>query len=124
MDLYREIVLDHFRDPRNKGHLDHATCVGDATNTTCGDKLTLEFQLDADGKVSSIAFDGQGCAISQASASLLTEEMKGKTLEEIAAISKEDVFRLLGGPVSAGRENCALLILRGRDEALKHGHHG
>lgn len=122
MELYREIILDHFRDPRNKGHLDAPDRVGDATNTTCGDKLELELKLGADGKVSSVAFEGQGCAISQASASLLTEEMKGKTLDELSSITKEDVFRLLGGPVNPGRVNCALLILRGRDDALKEDH--
>lgn len=119
MELYRDIILDHFRDPRNNGHLDAPDRVGDATNTTCGDSLTLELKLGADGKVSSVAFEGQGCAVSQASASLLTEEMKGKTLAELSAMSKDDVFRLLGGPVNPGRVNCALLILRGRDAALK-----
>lgn len=122
MELYREIILDHFRDPRNKGHLDHPDRIGDATNTTCGDKLILELQLDNSGKISDVAFDGQGCAISQASASLLTEEMKGKTLDEIRAMDKEAVFRLLGGPVNPGRENCALLILRGRDKAVNEPH--
>lgn len=123
MELYREIILDHFRDPRNKGHLARPDRVGNATNTTCGDKLTLELKLDQDGRVSNVAFDGQGCAISQASASLLTEEMIGKSLKEIQAMSKEDVFRLLGGPVNPGRENCALLILRGKDRALEHAPH-
>jgi len=122
MELYREIVLEHFRDPRNQGHLDHPDRIGDATNTTCGDKLTLELSLDTTGRVSAVAFDGQGCAISQASASLLTEEMKGKTLDELRAMDRECVFRLLGGPVSPGRENCALLILHGRDKALNSPH--
>lgn len=122
MELYREIILDHFRDPRNKGHLDHPDRAGDVANTTCGDKLTLEIRLDANNIVKDVAFAGEGCAISQASASLLTEEMKGKTLSEIAALSKEDVFRLLGGPVNPGRENCALLILRGRDKAVNEPH--
>ncbi|MBI3956975.1 MAG: SUF system NifU family Fe-S cluster assembly protein [Candidatus Kerfeldbacteria bacterium] len=119
MELYREIILEHFREPHNKGHLDRPDRVGDATNTTCGDKLTLEFKFDASGRIADVAYDGQGCAISQASASLLTDEMRGKTMEEIAALTPNDVFSLLGGPVAPGRQNCALLILRGRDNAFK-----
>lgn len=110
--IYRDIILDHYRDPRNKGHLDHPDKIGDVTNTTCGDKLTLELKLDDAGKVASVAFNGQGCAVSQASASLVTEEMKGKSLDDIQKLNHDDVFRLLGGPVSAGRVNCALLVLK------------
>jgi nitrogen fixation NifU-like protein len=122
MDIYREIILDHFRDPRNRGHLDHPHYVGDATNTSCGDTLTLELCVDEHRTVTDVAFSGTGCAISQAAASLLTDAMKGKTFEEIRAMTREDVFRLLGGPISPGRENCALLILRGRDTALLDAH--
>lgn len=119
--LYRDIILDHYRDPRNKGHLEHADRVGDVTNTTCGDKLTLELSVDENGKVTGVAFDGQGCAVSLASASLLTEEMKGKTIAQIKALGRDDVFRLLGGPVSAGRENCALLVLKAKEKAIEAG---
>src|SRR3990167_6999334 len=108
MDLYREIILDHYRDPRNKGSLAQPDRVGDVTNTTCGDTLRLELKFDGDGRVTDVAFSGAGCAVSQAAASLLTEEMKGKTLEELKAIREDDVFRLLCGPVSTGRVNCAL----------------
>lgn len=118
MELYREIILDHYHDPRNRGRLDHPTATGTAKNPLCGDELTLDVEVK-DGIVRKVAFDGVGCAISQASASLLTEEMKGKTPDQLHGLSRDDVFRLLGGPVSQGREKCALLVLSGLDAALK-----
>ena len=119
MDLYRQIILEEHKHPKNKGTLPHADAKGEAHNPLCGDELTLELAFDENGNVNEVAFSGQGCAVSQASASLLTEKMKGKSKEEIMALSKDDVFELLGGPVGPSREPCALLVLQGRDEALK-----
>lgn len=119
MDLYRQIILEEHKHPKNKGHLPHADAQGGTSNPLCGDELTLELAFDGDGKVKDVAFSGQGCAVSVASASLMTEKMKGKSKEEVMALSKDDVFEALGGPVGPAREPCATLILKGRDEALK-----
>lgn len=118
MELYREIILDHYRDPRNRGHLSNPDRTGKALNPACGDELVLELKF-TDGKVTEVGFSGNGCAVSQASASLLTETMKGKTEKELRALGKDQVFQLLGGPVNPGRERCAFLVLSGLDQALK-----
>ena len=81
-ELYREVILDHYRNPRNRGHLDSPTASAEGVNPMCGDELTLEV-LISDGVVSDVAVNGQGCSISQASASMMTEAVKGKTREEI-----------------------------------------
>ncbi len=81
-ELYREVILDHYRNPRNRGHLDSPTASAEGVNPMCGDELHLEV-LMSDGVVSDVAVDGQGCSISQASASMMTEAIKGKTREEI-----------------------------------------
>ncbi len=86
-ELYQEVILDHNRNPRNRGRLEHSTSHAEGYNPLCGDMVTLTL-LSEDGIVKDIAFDGQGCAISTASASLMTEAVKGKTLEEA-----EDLFR-------------------------------
>lgn len=81
-ELYREVILDHYRNPRNRGHLDSPDASAEGVNPLCGDELTLELSFD-DGTVSSVAIDGQGCSISQSSASMMTEAIKGKSREEI-----------------------------------------
>lgn len=81
-ELYREVILDHYRNPRNRGHLDSPTATAEGVNPMCGDELTIEVLL-SDGVVSDVAINGQGCSISQASASMMTEAIKGKTREAI-----------------------------------------
>lgn len=81
-DLYSEILLDHYRLPRNKGHLDHPTVSVEGVNPLCGDQLTFDLQFDGD-ILQKVRFSGKGCAISMASASMLTEMLEGKTVEEI-----------------------------------------
>lgn len=81
-ELYREVILDHYRNPRNRGHLDSPTSTAEGVNPMCGDELTIEVLL-SDGVVSDVSVNGQGCSISQASASMMTEAIKGKTREEI-----------------------------------------
>ncbi len=81
-ELYREVILDHYRNPRNRGHLNAPTATAEGVNPMCGDELTIEVLL-SDGVVSDVAINGQGCSISQASASMMTEAIKGKTREEI-----------------------------------------
>ncbi len=117
MELYRAIILEHYRTPHNKGHVPRADRVGDVSNTTCGDTLRLELQLNATGVVEAAAFTGVGCAVSQAAASLLTDTIKGKSLDELHAMTEDDIFQLLGGPVSPGRQQCALLVLKAVERA-------
>ncbi|HRC62116.1 MAG: SUF system NifU family Fe-S cluster assembly protein [Dehalococcoidia bacterium] len=80
-DLYRDILLDHYRNPRNRGRLGAASCSADGANPLCGDQITLDVTLDGD-RIADIAFDGNGCSISQASASMMTEYVKGRSVEE------------------------------------------
>lgn len=82
-ELYREVILDHYRNPRNKGHLDHPEATAQGVNPLCGDEINIEISFDGD-MVSEVAVSGQGCSISQSSASMMTEAIKGKTRDEIA----------------------------------------
>lgn len=81
-ELYREVILDHYRNPRNKGHLEHPQASAKGVNPLCGDEITIEVSFDGD-RVSEVAVDSQGCSISQSSASMMTEAIKGKSREEI-----------------------------------------
>lgn len=117
--LYREIILDHYRNPRNRGTLDPADYSAEDTNPLCGDEVHIDVRV-ADDHVSEIKFSGRGCAISQASASMLTELVQGMTLEEAKALTKEDLLDELGIPVSPARLKCALLSLK----VLKAGLYG
>lgn len=108
--LYQAVILDHSRHPRNRGHLDHVSCHADAKNPTCGDSLSMDLLVE-NGIIKDIRFDGEGCAISQASASLLSESIKGKTVREALAMDTEDVLDLLGVELSPNRLKCALLSL-------------
>ena len=84
-ELYREVILDHYRNPRNRGRLDSPDATAQGVNPMCGDDITIELKL-ADGVVSEVAVEGQGCSISQSSASMMTEAIKGKTREEIEGL--------------------------------------
>lgn len=110
-DLYRQYILDHYRDPRNHGHLDHPDIHAGDTNPLCGDRIELDLRLDGD-RVAEVRFDGRGCAISQAAASMLTEKIEGATLEELRALRPEDILEMLGVEIGPARQRCALLGLR------------
>jgi nitrogen fixation NifU-like protein len=114
--LYREAILDHYKHPRHKGHLDSPDVSHFDHNPFCGDEITLELKIE-DGVVIDAAFDGRGCAISQASASMMTEEIIGKSLEELKGWTKDDILDLLGIEIGPVRLKCALLPLK----ALKAG---
>lgn len=110
LDMYAEEILDHYRNPRNFGRLEKPDATFSELNPLCGDKY--EFQINfSDGTVKEIKFNGDGCAISMASASMLTDFVKGKKISELKKISPEDVFKLLGITVSPARMKCALLPL-------------
>ena len=109
--MYREYILQHYRSPRNYGHLEHADIVHEDDNPLCGDQVHIEVALDDARRIADIRFKGKGCAISQASTSILTEKVKGKTLDEVKALSKEDVFSWLRIRISPMRVKCAVLGL-------------
>ena len=119
-DLYRENILDHYQNPRNYGTLDEPDISYEDDNPLCGDVIRLDIKLDDQKRVVQVAFSGQGCAISQASASMLTEEIMGKTLDEVKQISKDDLLELLGIQLGPVRIKCALLSLK----VLKAGAYG
>ena len=119
-DLYREMILDHYQNPRNKGLVDPADIDYEEDNPLCGDHIHLTLQTDDDGVVTAVGWDGDGCAISQASASMLYETLAGKTLDEIKQIDKEELLDMLGIPLSPVRIKCALLSLK----VLKAGAYG
>jgi len=117
-ELYREHILDHYKHPRNAGRLEAFDLSGRELNPSCGDSLELFLKLDACDRVSEVKFEGRGCAISQASASLLTERLKGRPLADVMAIDDRDVLGLLGVEVGPMRLKCALLSLRTLKTAL------
>lgn len=111
-DFYRDYILDHYRSPRNFGHLEHADAHAEDVNPLCGDAIRMELAVGDDGTVRDVRFSGKGCAISQASASMLTESVKGLKLEDIAKLSKEVVLDNVGIGISPTRMKCAMLGLR------------
>lgn len=118
-DLYRQYILDHYREPRNHGHLEHPDISAADTNPLCGDRVEIDLRV-VDERVSEVRFSGRGCAISQASASMLTEKIEGATLDELRALTPDDVLEMLGVEINPARQRCALLSLR----VLHEGIHG
>ena len=110
-DFYRDFILDHYRNPRNAGHLEHPSAVAEDLNPLCGDRIHVELAV-SDGVVEDIRWIGQGCAISQASTSMLSESVKGMRLEEVAKLSKDVVLENVGIGISPTRMKCAMLGLR------------
>ncbi len=111
MDLYREEILDHYKHPHHFGHLDDPDLSFHDSNPFCGDEITLELKVE-DGHVVDAAFTGHGCAISRASASMMTDEIIGKSVDELRGWQKEQVLDLLGIEVGPVRVKCALLPLK------------
>ena len=109
-DMYRQQILDHYRNPRNHGELAEPTFSHVGENTSCGDEITVDVELAEDGRtIEDVAFRGEGCAISQAAASLLTSEVRGMTLSELYDLDRDDVLELLGVEVTPMRIKCAVL---------------
>jgi nitrogen fixation protein NifU and related proteins len=123
-DLYREQILDHYRNPHNHGELEPNDATFEDTNPLCGDRIRIDLRIQ-DSVVADIAFSGRGCAISQASASILTDLVKGETLDEIMGFDKDDLLDELGIPISPARIKCALLglhVLKGAiDQYSRNG---
>ena len=116
-DLYRDFILDHYRNPRNAGTIEQPDATFEDNNPLCGDKIRMDLRI-RDGIVEDVKFAGRGCAISQASASLLTEAIKGKPVTEVSRVGKEEVLENLGIEISAARLKCALLGLKVLKQAL------
>jgi nitrogen fixation protein NifU and related proteins len=108
--IYQAIILDHYRNPRNQGDLKKHTHHATALNASCGDKLQMDILVKND-IIEDVRFSGIGCAISQASASLLTGEIKKKSVAEALALEPKDILELLGVPLSLSRTKCGLLSL-------------
>jgi nitrogen fixation NifU-like protein len=116
-DLYRDYILEHYRRPHNFGVIDDPSASHEGANPLCGDRITMMLGV-RDGVVERVGFTGRGCAISQASASLLTDEIKGKPVAEVARLGGDDVLELLGIDISPARLKCAMLSLDTLQQAL------
>lgn len=119
-DLYREIIIDRYKNPLYRGNLDPHDISFEDDNPLCGDHIRVDLRTDDQGRVTEALFDGHGCAISQASADLLMEAVLGKTLDEVKAITKDDLLEMLGMDLGPVRLKCALLSLK----VLKAGVYG
>jgi nitrogen fixation protein NifU and related proteins len=109
-NLYRDFILEHYREPHNRGVLEPHDLHFADSNPTCGDELSMTIKLDGSKeRVVDVAHDGRGCAISQASASILTDELRGMTLDELRGIDPKEVLEALGVPIGPARLKCALL---------------
>jgi nitrogen fixation NifU-like protein len=120
MDIYREQIIDLYEHPLNYGEVEDADFSYEEDNPLCGDVVRIEVRLDENGRVADVSWNGDGCAISQASASLLTEEIKGMTMDEVKSFDKDSLLELIGVPLSMARMKCALLSLK----VLKAGAYG
>ena len=119
-DLYREQIIDRYKNPRMRGTLDPSDYSYEDDNPLCGDRIRVDLRVNGEGIVTEAAFTGEGCAISQASADLLTETIVGKSLDEIKDYGKDQLLELLGIELGAVRLKCALLSLK----VLKAGAYG
>ncbi len=118
-DFYREYILDHYRNPRNRGVIESPDITYADSNPLCGDEIQIDLRVK-DGLVDDVKFSGRGCAISQASVSMLTEMIEGKPIDEVKDLTKEDVLEMLGITLTPVRVKCALLGLK----VLKSGVYG
>jgi nitrogen fixation NifU-like protein len=119
-DLYRELIIEHYKNPAYRGHLDPHDITFADDNPFCGDHIQIDLRVDDSGTVTDARFDGHGCAISQASADLLVESVIGKSVEEIKSMGKQAVLDMLGIELGPVRLKCALLSLK----VLKAGVYG
>jgi nitrogen fixation protein NifU and related proteins len=118
-DLYRQNILDHYQNPRNWGTLPKPDISAEDANPLCGDRLRMDLAVK-DGRIEQVRFSGQGCSISRAAASMLTEAIEGKTVDEVKKIGREEVLEMLGIELGPVRLKCALLALK----TLKLGLYG
>jgi len=119
-DLYREQIIDRYKNPLMRGELDPHDYSYEDDNPLCGDRLRIDLRVDGQGRITEAAFSGTGCAISQASADLLVESVVGKSLDEVKGLGKQDILSMLGIELGPVRLKCALLSLK----VLKAGVYG
>ncbi|HCC05104.1 TPA: Fe-S cluster protein [Patescibacteria group bacterium] len=118
-EIYKQHILDHYNNPRNKEEMYKPTVSVPAKNASCGDSYILYLAIE-NKRITQATFSGVGCAVSQAAASLLTEKLTGMDVEEARALIEEDMYAMLGIEISLGRQKCALLLFRGLEEALRN----
>ena len=119
-DLYREVIIEHYKNPSYRGQLNPHDYSFEDSNPLCGDHIQIDLRVDENGKVTEARFDGHGCAISQASADLLLESIIGKSVDEVKKLGKQDILDMLGIDLGPVRLKCALLSLK----VLKAGVYG
>ena len=117
-ELYQEHVLDHYEDPYHRGHCPHPTHAHEDDNPLCGDVVRIELQIDSEGRICDVWFDGDGCCVSQASASMLLEAMDGKTVDEVKSFTPEQMLQLFRGRLTPNRQKCCLLPWRVLQSAI------
>jgi nitrogen fixation protein NifU and related proteins len=122
MDLYAENILDHYRHPHNKGRISQKNRSANASNPLCGDKISMDILVDGDGIIGKVKFSGDGCAISQASASMLTDLITGMPEKKAKNLKSENIYKLLGLRPTPARIKCALLALDVMRKALNSKH--
>jgi len=111
-ETYQDHVLDHYEDPYHRGHCERKTHEHEDDNPLCGDVMHVEMRIDPDGRIEEAWFDGEGCCISQASASMLMEQIEGKSIEELKVFSAQDMLQLFRARLTPNRQKCCLLSWR------------
>lgn len=119
LDIYSENIIDLYKNPRNKGILENPTHENSKNNPLCGDEITMQIIIN-DNKITEVKFNGQGCAISMASTSMLTDKIKNMNIEMVKNLSKDDILEMLHIPISVPRLKCALLSLDALRGALEN----
>ena len=117
-EIYQEHVMDHYEDPYHRGHCLNPSHAHEDDNPLCGDVVRVELKIDPQGKVAEAWFDGDGCCISQASASMLMEQIEGKTVDEVKQFSATDMLGLFGARLTPNRQKCCLLSWRVVQQAV------
>jgi nitrogen fixation NifU-like protein len=120
-NFYREVILDHYKNPRNYGTIEEPHAHAEGQNPLCGDEVSIDLMFDGNDKITDVKFSGRGCAISQAATSMLTEHLKGKTVAQAAALDKQTLLDDVGIPLTPIRLKCALLGLGVLKVALHRG---
>ena len=118
-EMYQDNILDHYENPSHQGALEHPTFEIRDLNPLCGDEVRIQARLDDAGRLAAVRFEGTGCVISLAAASMLMEAVEGKTLDEVKKMGRQDMLDLLGVPLTTMRVKCAMLPLRALEKAIQ-----
>lgn len=117
-ELYQERILEHYEEPYHRGHASRPTHAHEDDNPLCGDFIHIDLAIDSSGRIKEAYFDGDGCCISQASASMLIEEMDGKTVDDVKNFTADDMLKLFGAKLTPNRQKCCLLSWRVLQSAI------